>query len=115
MIDKKFDRVIFIGQSIGNVIANRLIKLNHMNIDKRVFISPVRKSFDDTIKHCDMVITGTKDKHLSDDDRQKLKKIVTGKLMIVEGADHSLEAEGIIDKSLEICMNVVKAIDDYVD
>ncbi|WBW96796.1 hypothetical protein [Oceanirhabdus sp. W0125-5] len=110
---KKYNRIIFAGKSIGTVISGKVSDMiNDINI-KHIFLTPIKYTIPFINKYGGPVIIGSKDKVFG----QECIDIIQGNeninIEIIKNAGHSLEVDDL-EGTLNIHKYVVKICDDYL-
>ncbi|HHD2752648.1 TPA: alpha/beta hydrolase [Clostridium perfringens] len=103
-IDKEYEEVLIIGKSIGTSVQsflNKDLSRRFKNI-KNIYISPINKTLDEfNIESNSLVITGDEDPLLSIANRMNIEKRDDVESFIIEGANHALDIEGNIMKTID--------------
>ncbi|MDZ4992733.1 alpha/beta hydrolase [Clostridium perfringens] len=103
-IDKEYEEVLIIGKSIGTSVQsflNKDLSKRFKNI-KNIYISPINKTLDEfNIESNSLVITGDEDPLLSIANRMNIEKRDDVESFIIEGANHALDVEGNIMKTVD--------------
>ena len=103
-IDKEYEEVLVIGKSIGTSVQsflNKDLSRRFKNI-KNIYISPINKTLDEfNIESNSLVITGDEDPLLSIANRMNIEKRDDVESFIIEGANHALDIEGNIMKTID--------------
>ncbi|ELC8441411.1 alpha/beta hydrolase [Clostridium perfringens] len=103
-IDKEYEEVLIIGKSIGTSVQsflNKDLSKRFKNI-KNIYISPINKTLDEfNIESNSLVITGDEDPLLSIANRMNIEKRDDVESFIIEGANHALDIEGNIMKTVD--------------
>lgn len=103
-----YKEIYFISKSFGTGIAGMISK--ELGYDKinNIFLTPVNKALTHIISSKCKVIIGTKDKVLSKENIDVIKKHNNVELLLIEGAKHSLELED----NLEGCLKILSQVTD---
>ncbi|WP_194189914.1 alpha/beta hydrolase [Clostridium chrysemydis] len=111
---KKYKEIIIIGKSIGTCVQDFLNeKIEEINI-KNIYISPIDKTVGMGFKEGSLIITGSKDPLLSEENLQNIVDSKKYKVMIFNGANHALNLEKDPIGSLEIQIEIIKAIKTFI-
>lgn len=111
---KEYKEVIIIGKSIGTCVQNFLNeKIKGINI-KNIYISPIDKTVGMGFKEGSLIITGSKDPLLSEENLQNIVDSKKYKVIVFNGANHALNIEKNPIGSLEIQIEIIKAIKTFI-
>lgn len=111
---KEYKEVIIIGKSIGTCVQNFLNeKIKGINI-KNIYISPIDKTVGMGFKEGSLIITGSKDPLLSEENLQNIVDSKKYKVIVFNGANHALNLEKNPIGSLEIQIEIIKAIKTFI-
>lgn len=110
----KYKNIVFIGKSIGTCVQNVLNKnVKGYNVTN-IYLSPINKTVQMEIEENALVITGSSDPLLSKENLEILEEVNGTKLISIDGANHALNIEGNAIKSLEIQLNIIKCMKEYL-
>lgn len=110
----KYKNIIFIGKSIGTCVQNVLNKnVKGYNITN-IYLSPINKTVQMGIEENSLVITGSNDPLLSKENLEVIEEVNGTKLINIDGANHALNIEGDAIKSLEIQLNIINCMKEYL-
>ncbi|AAK78013.1 hypothetical protein BJV85_000135 [Clostridium acetobutylicum] len=113
VIEKKYDNIYFLGKSVGTEIAGcTSSKLNIDNI-KFLYLTPIEETLKYIVDRKCIVVSGTKDEFFKSECINKIRENKNVKLMLFEGANHSLEIKDDIIRSLRILDNVAQLYLDF--
>ncbi|MGL6185040.1 MAG: alpha/beta hydrolase [Clostridium chrysemydis] len=111
---KEYKEVIIIGKSIGTCVQDFLNeKIEGINI-KNIYISPIDKTVGMGFKEGSLIITGSKDPLLSEENLQNIVDSKKYKVIIFNGANHALNLEKNPIGSLEVQIEIIKAIKTFI-
>lgn len=111
---KEYKEVIIIGKSIGTCVQNFLNeKIKGINI-KNIYISPIDRTVGMGFKEGSLIITGSKDPLLSEENLQNIVDSKKYKVIVFNGANHALNLEKNPIGSLEIQIEIIKAIKTFI-
>ncbi|MDD5795206.1 MAG: alpha/beta hydrolase [Clostridiales bacterium] len=104
---KKYEEILLIGKSIGTVVQIHIQKEVCKNIKvKNIYLTPIENTFELGLSEESLVITGTNDTWISKETVEKIKNINNIKTLIIQNANHSLNIDGDILKTIE-ALNVI--------
>ncbi len=106
----KYDKVIFVGKSIGTVALAKYVYEHKINA-KQVWYTPLEETFSYN-QHEVIAFIGESDPWSDVDNVKKIALDQGIKLYSYEGCNHSLESENI-DKNLTILHEVIKKTQEY--
>lgn len=110
----KYRNIVFIGKSIGTCVQNVLNKnVKGYNITN-IYISPINKTVQMGIEKNSLVFTGSSDPLLSKENLEKIEEVSGTKLINIDNANHALNVEGDVIKSLEIQLNIIEFMKEYL-
>ena len=113
-INKKYEEILIIGKSIGTIVQIHMQKEFNKGINIRnIYLTPIEKTFELGINKS-LVITGTNDTWISKESISKIHNINDVKLVVIEGANHSLNINGDILKSIDVIKSVIKVEKEYI-
>ena len=99
--NEKYNKLYFISKSIGGEVAGNIAdKMGYHNV-KSLYLTPTPSTVQHIIKTDSYVIVGTKDKIFPEENIQFVKTYKNVKLTLIDNAQHSLEIDGNIEKSIE--------------
>ncbi|MGL5415452.1 MAG: alpha/beta hydrolase [Clostridium sp.] len=107
-ISKDYENIVIIGKSIGTCVQ---VMLNRHFKDKKVkniYISPIDKTAHHGVCEDSLVITGTKDPLLSEESLNKIEDVKGIKLVNITDANHGLDIEGDVLKTIEVLFDIIK-------
>lgn len=107
-MDNKYKKVIFVGKSIGTVVQNFL---QQDKIDNCKFFNIYLTPIDETVERIEtnsLIISGTKDSHISKENRDELKENCINNFVEIEEGNHSLEIEGDLLKTIDILKYIIE-------
>lgn len=111
---KEYKEIIIIGKSMGTCVQDFLNeKIEDKNI-KNIYISPIDKTVGMGLKEGSLIITGSKDPLLSEVNLQSILDSKKYKVMIFNGANHALNLEKDPIGSLEIQIEIIKAVEIFI-
>ncbi|EGT3617140.1 alpha/beta hydrolase [Clostridium perfringens] len=116
-IEKDYEEVLIIGKSIGTSVQcflNKDLGKRFKNI-KNIYISPINKTLDEfNIEANSLVITGDEDPLLSIANRINIEKRDDVESFIIEGANHALDIEGNIMKTVDQLKESLKIEKEFI-
>ncbi|WP_368657084.1 hypothetical protein AB3Z07_13760 [Metabacillus halosaccharovorans] len=113
-IISKYDCVIFVGKSIGTVIAGKIIdKFENKKISV-FFMTPIPETIVCIKKSKGTVVVGTNDKYFLPENIEQVKQLPNIKTEIIPKATHSLEINDNYSESLAILNKVTDLCDSLV-
>lgn len=114
ILNPKYKKIIIIAKSIGTCVQTFLNKnLNNIHITN-VSISPIDKTIEMGLDKNALVITGSCDPLLSKENIEKLTTSYGHNLINFRGATHSLNIKNEPVKSLEIQIDTINAIEEFL-
>lgn len=111
-IMNNYKKIVFVSKSLGTYIAAKVATKIEENEIKHIFLTPMKSSIPMIKDSKGIVIWGTADKIIDEQDVIQLEKSPTVLLHKVNEANHNLEVTNIID-SLEIMKSIVKTTDHF--
>ena len=113
-VNKKYKEVLLIGKSIGTVLQIYMQKEINKDVKiKNIYLTPIEKTFELGICSS-LVVTGTNDTWISKESVNSIREINDVKLLIIEGANHSLNIDGDILKTVDVMKTVINAEKEYI-
>lgn len=110
----KYRNIVFIGKSIGTCVQNVLNKnVKGYNITN-IYISPINKTVQMGIEKNSLVFTGSSDPLLSKENLEKIEEVSGTRLINIDNANHALNVEGDVIKSLEIQLSIIEFMKEYL-
>jgi len=110
---KKFNRIYFVGKSIGTVISGKVSDMiNDIKI-KHIFLTPIKYSIPFINLYGGTVITGSKDKLFGKECIEIIQGNENLNLEVIENAGHSLEVDDL-EETLNMHKFVIKVCDEYL-
>lgn len=112
--------ITIIGKSIGTRAMGYLLKEeDDFKQARAIWLTPVLRSetLREQIKECEqtsLFVIGTADPHYDQTYLDKIQRARKGEVLVIEGADHSLEIKGDILASLGIMERVIRTIQAFV-
>lgn len=110
--DRKYKKIYFIGKSIGTVICGRIRSLE-CEVEY-IFLTPIKETINYINKHNGLIITGTKDKLFTNDYIKQISNDVNNQVMILEGANHSLELDADVLDTIRLHEKIVNRCDNFI-
>lgn len=107
----EFDRIVFIGKSIGTRICLEYREEQHIAADC-ILLTPLVQTFM-LPSHCCTAFHGTADPWAQTEQIRRLCQNSNVKLYEYDGADHSLET-GVADNDIRITGSVMKVLNDII-
>jgi hypothetical protein len=109
-----------VGKSLGTIAVGHILETYEEHRDaKTIWLTPLIKNpelMEQMLSYMKdaVLVIGTKDDHYDSDiiDRLNIATLLSG--VVVEGANHSLEIEGDVTKSLRVLMQVVNIIQQFL-
>lgn len=105
-------RLVFVGKSIGTVIASRYVAEHKLQAGL-ILYTPVEATFDQDIRDA-IAFIGTADQWSNLEDVQKLAQTREVPLHLYEGVNHSLEGDDQVE-NIEILKDVMLKTKDYFE
>ena len=110
-----YRKVVLVGKSIGTTLIGRIRDEMDLGYDvKQIYLTPIRESIEDMKRYNGLVITGTKDKLFSIDMVNQVKEMPKNIIKMFEGANHALELEGDISKTIDLHKEILKICSAYL-
>ena len=109
-----------IGKSIGTRAMGHLFtKEQRLERTKAVWLTPVLRSdaLREQIKEWgqrSLFVIGTADPHYDDSFLNEIQKATGSEILIIEGADHSMEIEGNLPASLKAMEKIIRTLQKFV-
>ncbi len=105
-----YDEIVFVSKSMGTVVALNLEERYAIPNVKQVLLTPITLTFPFLKKEhrIAFMVSGTEDPLVDFPRLQEICQENSLPLMTIEGADHSLEIPGKVDRSLEIIREIVE-------
>ena len=118
--ERSYEQITLIGKSLGTRAMGYLLTEDpHFQQARAIWLTPVlrsealRKQILRTTQRSLFVI-GTADPNYDKAQLEEIQGATGGESLVVEGADHSLEIEGNVQRSLKVMGSVVSAIQAFV-
>ncbi|MGL4990664.1 MAG: alpha/beta hydrolase [Sarcina sp.] len=108
VITKKYQNIVIIGKSIGTCVQVMLNKHFGEKVSKNIYISPIDKTAKHGVCENSLVITGTKDPLLCEESLNKIKETNGVKVINIENANHALDIDGDVLKTIEVLLDIIK-------
>lgn len=112
LAENTYKNIVLIGKSIGTYVLSRLTKDLIEYETKYVYLTPIDISLEGMKKVNSLVVIGTSDRCLSEEDIDKLRYYSNIKLELVPG-DHCLD-NGSYKESLVVLEKVINEIELYI-
>lgn len=113
-LEAEYKNIFFISKSMGHFISFRVDERICNKAVKHICYTPLSLNVNDIVKKDCIVFTGTKDKLLTIDDREKLLKYDNVELVQIENAVHSLEIEDNYTQSIRILKTITDKCSEYI-
>lgn len=110
---KEYEKVIFIARSFGNIISNQIKIKESLDIYKSIYMSPTFDATKYFEQYPGLIITGTNDTYITDEQIRDLEKKYSDNILVFEQGTHGLENKNM-DDTLDFCKVAVKRIIDYI-
>lgn len=116
LAQRPYEQVTLIGKSIGTLAMGHLLTTEaKLAPAQAVWLTPLLRNDNlrSQIKLCgqrSLFIIGTADPHYSPNHLAELQKATKGEVVVIEGADHSLEIKGKVSQSLKAMEQVIDAM-----
>lgn len=112
-LDKNYKNIVFIGKSLGTIIQNKLSKglIDYEQI--HIYLTPVDKTFENTINYPCLVITGTADNKINSSNMIKIGKMKNIELIKIYRGNHRLECSDAL-KSIEMLNETMKMLRKFI-
>ena len=117
---EKQEVVCLIGKSLGTLALGHLLeKYDNLREAKTVWLTPLIKNpelMEQMLAYMKdaVLVIGTKDSHYDSDIIERLNISTQLSGIVIEGANHSLEIEGEVIKSLRILMQIVTIMQQFL-
>ena len=108
----KYDRVIFVGKSVGTVVAAYYNKLHKVDADQ-IILTPVPQTFDFLKDTGGILFHGTSDPWCENGIVEDACKSPGIDYMMIDDANHSLETGDTL-KDISIIRSVIERVDQYL-
>lgn len=108
-------KIYFISKSVGSIIAGRISEeLGYENV-KNIFLTPMNETIPFILVSKCSVILGSEDGKLSKENLEIIRQYRDIELVLIEGANHSLEMNTDIEGSLKILEQVAKELMNMIE
>jgi hypothetical protein len=112
--------VCLVGKSLGTLAVGHLLEnYEELRNAKTIWLTPLIKNpelMEQMLSHMKdaVLVIGTKDSHYDSDIIDRLNATTLLRGIVVDGANHSLEIEGDVTKSLRVLMQIVTIIQQFL-
>ena len=114
ILKPSYKKIVILAKSIGTCVQSVLNEnLNNLDITN-VSISPINKTIEMGLDKNALIITGSSDPLLSKENIESLKPTYGHNLINFKNANHSLNIEKNPIKSLEIQIDAINAIEEFL-
>ncbi|MCM1989557.1 hypothetical protein [Oceanirhabdus seepicola] len=110
--ERKYNKIYFVGKSIGTVVSGRVIDIIDDIEIKYIFLTPIKDTIPFINNYGGYVITGSKDKLFGKEYIQLIEENENIHLEVIENAGHSLEVDDL-EETLDMHKYVVKICNNY--
>ena len=121
MIKRNYKRVVFLGKSIGTVSLAALLQERSLPKDTRnVLLTPLldNKRIIATLQQNptkkSIFVIGTADAYYDPDALKRMRENARNRVLVIKGADHSLEIGENVSASIKVLEKTLKAIGEFV-
>lgn len=104
-LKSKYSQLIFVGKSLGTVVAGLVNEVNREKASGMLLLTPVSKTMPYIRSSGCTVIYGTDDPSVSVEERKEIASLPHVKAYPLEGADHALE-QGSVETSIGLLNRV---------
>lgn len=113
-IEKDYKEILIIGKSIGTCI--QVLLNNHLKCKNitNIYLSPIDKTVELGITENSLVITGLADPLFTSESLSKLNTIKGINLVTIDNANHSLNIQGDVFKSIDTLKYVLEKIKNFI-
>ena len=108
----KYDRVVFVGKSVGTVVAAYYSKMHKVDADQ-VILTPVPQTFDFLKDTKGILFHGTSDPWCENGIADDACKSLGVKHVMIDDANHSLETVDVL-RDISIIQSVIGRINQYL-
>ncbi|AGK97233.1 hypothetical protein [Clostridium pasteurianum] len=113
--NKKYNKLYFISKSIGGEVAGNIAnKIGYDNV-KSLYLTPTPNTSQHMIKTNAYAVVGTKDKIFTEENIVFVKAYKNVNLTLIDNAQHSLEIDGNIEKSIESLSKVAGIFKEFLE
>jgi hypothetical protein len=109
-----YERIFFISKSMGYFISLKIDNEFDVKSIRHISYTPVTANVKDIANRDCIVITGTKDKWFTMDDRNELLRRGNVELILLENAGHSLEIDDNYSESISILGHITDRCAEYI-
>lgn len=121
LAQREYPHLVLIGKSIGT-LAMSVLLLNQPELRSRVtiwltplFRLPLVEQATQQLSAPALFVGGTGD-HTFDENRlEYLQEVIPARSLVYENADHSLEVQGDLPRSLDIMKEMMRGLSDFID
>ncbi|CDM70174.1 hypothetical protein CM240_3057 [Clostridium bornimense] len=113
VLKKTYKKIIFIGKSIGTVIATKISdKFNEFD-QIHILLTPVDATYINKVKYKTLVITGTEDPMINKIYIDKMMEDKNIRLVTIERGNHSLECSNVF-MSIDMIKQAIQEVDNFL-
>ncbi len=109
-----YTNIYFISKSLGTLFAGEVSAQLSSYTIKNLFLTPIEKTIPYMIRRNCIAVTGSIDKAFPASCIDYVRSNSKSEIVIIDEADHSLEAEFNIHRNMEILQQVIKLCEDFV-
>jgi hypothetical protein len=116
---KQYGRVTFVGKSIATLVLAQIIEQRFSLESEFIWLTPLFKNnhFLETIttkNHRSIFFIGSSDQHYDPALIEQVSKASAGQVIVLEGANHSLEIAGDVFGSIQIQARIANQIKEFL-
>ncbi len=117
---RRYESVVMIGKSLGTVAMSLLLEGETvLSESAAVWLTPSLQSarVKETLLSCknpSFLAIGTDDPHYDHGVIAQVRRNLKGKLLLIQGADHSLEVPGAVPRSLKVLTTILDALEAFL-
>ncbi len=117
---RSYNEITIIGKSIGTRAMGQLLTTeDQLRNATAIWLTPLLRSENlraqiQQVRQRSLFVIGTADPQYNQTHLDEVRKATKGEMLVIEGADHSLEIEGNVLQSLQAMERVIRAIQSFV-
>jgi hypothetical protein len=116
---QSYSQITLVGKSLGTLALGHLLTQSGLAKTKFIWLTPLFRNESlrnqiTSVKHQALFVIGTKDTHYSADVLKEVEDKTGGESLVIENANHSLEAEGVLE-SVSIMQQYVSKVSTFIE
>lgn len=120
LAEREYERITLIGKSLGTVaVAHLLVTNARFRTADCIWLTPLLK--DERLREAicrtaprSLFVIGTADHHYKQDSLDQVLEATAGTPVVIEGADHGMEIEHDVFRSIDTLASIIRAIKNFL-